>query len=96
MQKTFFLNQKNFFKIFTNLTIAKRNYAKMLADPENRGSRQNHVNFDILGIWDNKMDFSILFQQSVEQGIPIPKITCGSSGLASLSGRRTVNEDRIK
>lgn len=29
----------------------KRHLARMLADPENIGSQQRHVNFDTLGSW---------------------------------------------
>ena len=29
----------------------RRGFARMLSDPENRGSQQRHVNFDTLGTW---------------------------------------------
>ena len=79
-----------------NRFLSKRFMARMLSDPENRGSRQQHINFDILGIWDNRMDFTILFQQSIKHGMPIPKITCENAGHASLLGRRETNEDRLR
>lgn len=72
------------------------NQAKMLSDPENRGSRQQHINFDILGIWDNRIDFTILFQQSIKHGMPIPRISAETAGIASQLGRRSTNEDRFR
>lgn len=29
----------------------RRGFARMLSDPENRGSQQRHINFDTLGTW---------------------------------------------
>lgn len=80
----------------SNVFRNKRYMARMLSDPENRGSRQQHINFDILGIWDSRMDFTILFQESIKHGMPIPKITCNNVGHASLLGRRETNEDRFR
>jgi hypothetical protein len=34
-----------------NYMRSKRFFARMLSDPENKGSRQDHVNFDTLGTW---------------------------------------------
>lgn len=48
------------------------------------------------GSWDNRIDFNILLQQSINYGKPIPKITCDMAGSASVIGRRTTNEDRIR
>lgn len=67
----------------------------MLADPENKGERQNHVNFDILGTWDNRIDFPMLLQESIKTGKPIPKISIDNCGVASVIGRRKSNEDRF-
>lgn len=33
------------------LPYSRRTLARMLADPENKGSQQRHVNFDTLGTW---------------------------------------------
>lgn len=74
----------------------QHNFAKMLSDPENKGERQDHINFDTLGTWDNRIDFPMLLQQSIKHGKPIPKISVKNSGAASVIGRRTTNEDRFK
>lgn len=113
----------------------RRGFARMLSDPENKGSQQRHVNFDTLGTWyvisqallfsrngrsctimnvfsneypylfnslfhwvipffrDNRIDFSLLLQQSIKHGKPIPKINIDDVGYASVLGRRTYNED---
>lgn len=68
----------------------------MLADPENKGSPQVHVNFDTLGTWDNRIDFPMLLQQSIKHGKPIPKIAAENAGSATVIGRRTTNEDRFR
>jgi hypothetical protein len=34
-----------------NYMKSNRFYARMLSDPENKGERQDHVNFDTLGTW---------------------------------------------
>ncbi|KAI7688199.1 Protein phosphatase 1K [Sarcoptes scabiei] len=64
----------------------RRNLAWMLSDPENKGSRQQHINFDNLGT-------CLLLQQSIKQGKPIPKIDLESVAMASVLGRRLYNED---
>lgn len=66
----------------------------MLSDPENKGSRQNHVNFDILGTWDARIDFPMLLKQSIKHGKPIPRISEEKAGIASVIGRRKYQEDR--
>ncbi|KAI2796703.1 Protein phosphatase 1K, mitochondrial [Blomia tropicalis] len=71
----------------------RRGFARMLSDPENKGSQQRHVNFDTLGTWDNRIDFALLLQQSIKHGKPIPKIDLNNVGVASVLGRRTYNED---
>ncbi|XP_074605095.1 protein phosphatase Mn(2+)-dependent 1K-like [Brevipalpus obovatus] len=48
------------------------------------------------GSWDNRIDFTILLQQSINYGKPIPKISMEMVGQASVIGRRNTNEDRIK
>ncbi|XP_027196240.2 protein phosphatase Mn(2+)-dependent 1K-like [Dermatophagoides pteronyssinus] len=73
--------------------LSKRFLARMLSDPENKGSQQRHVNFDTLGTWDNRIDFSLLLQQSIKHGKPIPKISVNNIGHANVIGRRLQNED---
>ncbi len=43
-----------------NYIRSKRYYARMLTDPENKGSRQDHVNFDTLGTWYDENAFSLI------------------------------------
>ena len=76
--------------------LSKRFFARMLSDPENKGSQQRHVNFDTLGTWDNRIDFSLLLQQSIKHGKPIPKISVNNIGHANVIGRRLQNEDYCK
>ncbi|XP_054156164.1 protein phosphatase 1K, mitochondrial-like [Oppia nitens] len=73
-------------------SVAKRS-AWMLSDPENVGTRQQHINFDTLGTWDNRIDFNLLLKPSIKHGKPIPKISTENVGFASALGRRTTNED---
>ncbi|XP_013779589.1 protein phosphatase 1K, mitochondrial-like [Limulus polyphemus] len=74
---------------------SSRTLARMLSDPENKGERQEHINFDILGTWDNRIDLPILMQQSIKLGKPIPQISIKNVGVASVTGRRLTNEDRL-
>ncbi|XP_071952366.1 protein phosphatase Mn(2+)-dependent 1K-like [Antedon mediterranea] len=53
----------------------------------------NQKNF---GVWENRIEEPILLQQSIKHGIPIPKISLEMVGHASLTGRKSVNEDRIR
>ena len=48
-----------------------------LSDPENKGKRQRGVNFDTLGSWNNRLDFSISLEKSIEKGKLIPEIPQG-------------------
>uniref|UniRef100_T1IXQ3 protein-serine/threonine phosphatase n=1 Tax=Strigamia maritima TaxID=126957 RepID=T1IXQ3_STRMM len=73
-----------------------RSYSRALYDPENKGNRQKHINFDTLGTWDNRIELPLLLQESIKRGKPIPKISVGNVGSASLIGRRSANEDRIQ
>ncbi|KAL8607572.1 hypothetical protein ACOMHN_003491 [Nucella lapillus] len=68
---------------------------KVLSDPENKGQHQRGVNFDTLGSWNNRLSLSILMEESIKKGKLIPKIPLEAVGMASLIGRRKVNEDRI-
>lgn len=68
---------------------------KALTDPENIGERQQGVNFDTLGSWNNRLELPILVEESIKRGKPIPKIPLHKVGCASLLGRRKNNEDRL-
>ncbi|XP_041374901.1 protein phosphatase 1K, mitochondrial-like [Gigantopelta aegis] len=67
---------------------------RAITDPENKGHHSRGVNFDTIGSWNNRLDMKILYDQSVKQGIPIPRIPIEEIGTASVIGRRKVNEDR--
>ncbi|GAB6033439.1 hypothetical protein CHUAL_013325 [Chamberlinius hualienensis] len=54
----------------------------------------DHVNFDTLGTWDNRIELPLLMTQSIKRGKPIPKISVTNIGHATNVGRRTSNEDR--
>ncbi|XP_075735213.1 protein phosphatase Mn(2+)-dependent 1K isoform X2 [Rhipicephalus microplus] len=69
---------------------------QVLSDPENIGQRQQHINFDTLGTWDNRIDLPLLLQQSIKVGKPVPKISGEHAGCATILGRRTYNEDRYR
>ncbi|XP_065307281.1 protein phosphatase Mn(2+)-dependent 1K-like [Dermacentor albipictus] len=69
---------------------------QVLSDPENIGQRQQHINFDTLGTWDNRIDLPLLLQQSIKVGKPVPKISAEHAGCATILGRRTYNEDRYR
>jgi len=45
------INGKLFRNSLNKKVIKNRFYARMLSDPENKGERQDHVNFDTLGTW---------------------------------------------
>uniref|UniRef100_A0A2R5LKW4 Protein phosphatase 1k mitochondrial n=1 Tax=Ornithodoros turicata TaxID=34597 RepID=A0A2R5LKW4_9ACAR len=83
---------KNAFKVLQQSIRLKQ----VVSDPENRGDRQQHVNFDTLGTWDNRIDLPLLLQQSIKAGKPIPRISGEHAGCATLLGRRTYNEDRYR
>lgn len=76
--------------------VLKRTLARALYDPENKGERQKHVNFDTLGTWDNRIELPLLLQESIKHGKPIPKISAANVGFATLIGRRSYNEDRFQ
>lgn len=65
-----------------------------LSDPENKGQRQGGVNFDTIGSWNNKIDMPIMMEESIKKGKLIPEIPLDQIGVASLLGRKKVNEDR--
>ncbi|KAF8787441.1 protein phosphatase 1K, mitochondrial-like [Argiope bruennichi] len=58
--------------------------------------RNEQENFDTLGTWDNRIDLPLLLQASIKHGKPIPKISIENVGTASVIGRRTTNEDRLR
>lgn len=66
-----------------------------MTDPENKGHHSRGVNFDTLGSWNNRLDMPIWYEQSIIKGIPIPRIPLDEIGIASVIGRRKVNEDRF-
>lgn len=77
-----------------SLTIQRYGSGSALSDPENKGVRQKGVNFDTLGSWNNRMDMSIMMEESIKTGKLIPEIPLDQVGMATLLGRRKVNEDR--
>lgn len=72
-----------------------RTLSSVLSDPENKGQQQRGVNFDTLGSWNNRLSLPILVEQSIKKGKLIPQIPLDKVGMASLIGRRKVNEDRM-
>ncbi|XP_062618350.1 protein phosphatase 1K, mitochondrial-like [Saccostrea cucullata] len=66
----------------------------ILSDPENKGERQQGVNFDTLGSWNNRINMPIAVEKSIKMGKLIPEIPLEEVGVASHMGRKTVNEDR--
>lgn len=66
-----------------------------LSDPENKGSSQTGINFDTLGSWNNRLNFPISVEKSIQKGRLIPEVLIDEVGTASLLGRRKVNEDRV-
>ena len=78
----------------SNPWIGHKRTARMLSDPENKGVRQDHVNFDTLGTWDARIDFPMLLKQSIKHGKPIPEIRAVDAASATVIGRRKSQEDR--
>ncbi|KAG7459026.1 hypothetical protein MATL_G00226860 [Megalops atlanticus] len=52
--------------------------------------------WDTFGIWDDRIEESILLPPSIKYGKPIPKVSLSKVGCASLIGRRKENEDRLR
>ena len=77
-----------------SLTIQRYGSGSALSDPENKGGRQKGVNFDTLGSWNNRIDMSIMIEESIKTGKLIPEIPLDQVGMATLLGRRKINEDR--
>ena len=65
-----------------------------ISDPENKGARQGGVNFDTIGSWNNRLEMPIMMAESIKKGKLIPEIPLDRVGVATLLGRRKVNEDR--
>lgn len=75
-------------------TSCKMNFAKALYDPENKGGRQDGINFDTIGSWNNRLDLPINLNQSIKRGYPVPQIKMNNIGCASVIGKRSENQDR--
>ncbi|ESP04232.1 hypothetical protein LOTGIDRAFT_136567 [Lottia gigantea] len=73
---------------------SSRHFSRPLTDPENKGQRQQGVNFDTLGSWNNRIDMTILLEESIKTGRLIPKVNLNDTSHKSLLGRRKTNEDR--
>jgi len=71
-----------------------RRTVSYLSDPANTGKRASGVNFDTLGSWNNRMELALNVEESIRRGRLIPVISLADVGVASLDGRRQVNEDR--
>lgn len=46
----------------------------ILSDPENKGERQQGVNFDTLGSWNNRINMPLAVEKSIKMGRIIPEI----------------------
>lgn len=66
----------------------------ILSDPENKGERQQGVNFDTLGSWNNRINMPLAVEKSIKMGRIIPEIPLEQVGIATHTGRKLVNEDR--
>ncbi|XP_061101343.1 protein phosphatase 1K, mitochondrial-like isoform X1 [Conger conger] len=62
-------------------------------DPDGSGKP---TTWDAFGIWDDRIDEPILLPPSIKYGTPIPKVSLARVGGASLLGRRSENEDRLR
>ncbi|CAL1533481.1 unnamed protein product [Lymnaea stagnalis] len=76
------------------VTYTQQRFANYISDPENKGKTTPGVNFDTLGSWNNRLTLPILYEASVKKGKLIPRVPLEKIGLASVIGRRKVNEDR--
>lgn len=70
-----------------------RCYAAARLDADGSG---RPATWDTFGIWDNRIETSILLPPSIRYGKPIPRIKLEHVGSASQIGRRTYNEDRLR
>uniref|UniRef100_A0A8B9RFX0 protein-serine/threonine phosphatase n=1 Tax=Astyanax mexicanus TaxID=7994 RepID=A0A8B9RFX0_ASTMX len=52
--------------------------------------------WDSFGIWDNRIETSILLPPSIRYGTPIPRLSLSIVGCASHIGLRRNNEDRLR
>ncbi|XP_035828217.1 protein phosphatase 1K, mitochondrial [Aplysia californica] len=82
-------------KAFRSIFSSSQNAANYISDPENKGKTTRGVNFDTLGVWNNRMVLPILYDQSIKKGKIIPKVPIDEVALASVIGRRKDNEDRF-
>jgi len=76
------------------ISTSSRCESNYISDPENKGKATPGVNFDTLGCWNNRLQLPILYDQSVRRGKIIPKVPVDEIAVASVIGRRKVNEDR--
>ncbi|TSL61111.1 Protein phosphatase 1K, mitochondrial [Bagarius yarrelli] len=70
-----------------------RCYATARLDADGSG---RPITWDSFGIWDNRIETSILLPPSIRYGKPIPRINLEHVGSASQIGRRRYNEDRLR
>lgn len=71
-----------------------RRYATGVSNPGKKRNQQDHVNFDTLGTWDNRIELPLELSESIKHGKPIPQISLTNVGGATNIGRRLTNEDR--
>ena len=57
-------------------------------------SRRSASNFDTLGSWNYRMDLELNLEQSIKGGTLVPEVRLDKVGVATLLGRRKLNEDR--
>lgn len=67
-------------------------YAAARLDADGSG---RPATWDSFGVWDNRIEASILLPPSIRYGKPIPQINPDHVGSASQIGRRRANEDRL-
>jgi len=65
------------------------------SDDKSSRKQRDHINFDTLGTWDNRIELPLQLSESIKHGKPIPKISLSNVGTATNIGRRTTNEDRL-
>lgn len=102
MAATLFIRIRSLvFKFTKNDTILRRfstscALSNILSRTSQTEPRTETENFDTLGTWDNRIDLPLLLQASIKHGKPIPKISVENVGTATVLGRRTTNEDRLR
>ena len=89
-----FFNWRKLHSSKTALSSDKKITGGILSDPENKGERQQGVNFDTLGSWNNRINMPLAVEKSIKMGKIIPEIPLEQIGIATHMGRKLVNEDR--